>query len=300
MNFIRLGLLLTILVYLIGCTPKGELGTESNPIKMYFVPSMEAGKVVRSGEAIADLLLKETGYHFEVAVPTSYAAVIEAMGSNEADIAWLAPFAYILANSKYDAEVALTTVRNGLTRYRGQFVARSDSNLDSIEDIEGEVIAYTDYASTSGYIYPSSLLKQKGIEPNKSFIAGSHPAAIISVYEGKADVGCSYWSPPKDGVPQDARKNVKGTIEDVVEKVKIIGYTDWIPNDTVTFRKKFPEQLKTDIVDALLSISETEKGQKVLKELYEIDGFIRSTDKKYNIVRKTLKAMNAKASDYID
>lgn len=45
---------------------------------MFFVPSLEAGKVVSSGEAIAKYLENETKLHFKVAVPTSYAAVIEA------------------------------------------------------------------------------------------------------------------------------------------------------------------------------------------------------------------------------
>ena len=85
-----------ILLSLVACSSKEDreakanrdLGSKKNPIKMYFVPSLEAGKVVASGEAIAAFLQAETGYYFKVAVPTSYAAVIEALGSYQADIAW--------------------------------------------------------------------------------------------------------------------------------------------------------------------------------------------------------------------
>ena len=54
------------------------------------------------------------------------------------------------------------TVRNGLKMYRGQFIARANDNIKGIEDMQGKVIAYTDAASTSGYIYPSAMLKAKG------------------------------------------------------------------------------------------------------------------------------------------
>jgi len=196
-----------------------KLGSKQNPIKMYFVPSLEAGKVVSSGEAIANYLEKETKLHFKVAVPTSYAAVIEALGTYQADVAWLPTYAYILAKQKYDAQVRLMTVRNGLTKYRGQFVARSDSKINSLQDIEGKIIAYTDAASTSGYIYPSAILKQRGITPKDYFFAGGHPQAILAVYSRRADVGCSYWSPPDaKGKPMDAREKLLETYPDVFEK----------------------------------------------------------------------------------
>jgi len=270
-----------------------KLGSKQNPIKMFFVPSMEAGKVVQSGEAIAGFLRKETGYQFKVAVPTSYAAVIEALGTYQADIAWLPTYAYVLAKQKYDAQVELMTVRNGLTKYRGQFVARANSGIKTLNDINGKVVAYTDAASTSGYIYPSAVLKQKGITPKDYFFAGGHPQAMLAVYSGRADVACSYWSPADNtGKPMDAREKLLDTYPDVFEKLSIIDYTDWIPNDTVTFRKGLPAELESQVLEALYRYAQSENGKKTLKTLYDIDGLERASDKDYDVVRQTLKAMN--------
>ncbi len=269
-----------------------NLGSKANPIKMYFVPSMEAGKVVTSGEAIADYLSRETGYQFKVAVPTSYAAVIEALGTYQADITWLATYAYVLAKQKYDAEVKFMTVRNGLTKYRGQFVARADDKITSLQDIEGKVVAYTDAASTSGYIYPSAILKQQGITPGKITFAGGHPQAILSVYSGTADVACTYWSPPDaSGKPKDAREKLLDTRPDVLEKIVIVDYTDWIPNDTVTFRKNLPPEVEAKVVKALYDFSRSDKGKAILQALYDIDGLEYATDADYDVVRNTLKIL---------
>ncbi|MDI3503547.1 MAG: phosphonate transport system substrate-binding protein [Candidatus Cloacimonadota bacterium] len=269
-----------------------KLGSKQKPIKMYFVPSLEAGKVVASGEAIAEALQKATGYYFKVAVPTSYAAVIEALGSYQADIAWLPTYAYVLAKQKYGANVRLMTVRNGLKNYRGQFVAVKEE-IQDIQDIEGRVIAYTDAASTSGYIYPSAILKEQGITPKDHIFAGGHPQAILAVYSGRADVACSYWSPPdENGLPMDAREKLLETYSDIFDKVRIIGFTDWIPNDTVTFRKNMPESLEQEVVQALYDFAQSAEGKKTLKNLYDVDGLDYATDADYDVVRSALKAMN--------
>ncbi len=293
-------LLVVVAFLLAGCSAeKGPLGSKDNPIKMYFVPSMEAGRVITGAEAISELLHEKTGLFFKVGVPTSYAAVIETMNTKEADIGWLATFAYVLANQKYNAHVGLTVVRNGLKEYRGQFVSRAGSGIETLEDVQGKIVAYTDAASTSGHIYPSAMLKGLGVEPENYYFSGGHPQSILAVYEGNADVGCTYWSPDKDGKPQDARTHVLQTYPDVMEKVVPFAYTEWIPNDTVTFRAEFPEDLKEQIVNALLEIVETEKGHDIMYNLYEIDGFVRAQDSDYDVVRKTLETLNITADSFV-
>ena len=292
-------LLLFVVLLTISCGEQAELGTKKNPIKMYFVPSMEAGKIVTSGKEVADFITEKTGYYFKVAVPTSYASVIEAMGTNETDIAWLATFAYVLANQKFGAEVALTAVRKGLDKYKGQFIALANSEINSLEDIDGKIIAYTDAASTSGFMYPSALLARKGIKPDKYFFAGGHPQSILAVYDGNADVGCTFWAPEGDDGPRDARRAIIETYPDVMEKIKIIGYTDWIPNDTVTFRKNFPQEMKEQVVNALLEYAGTKEGHETLVRLLDIDNFVRSTDADYEIVRQTLEEIGKDASELI-
>jgi phosphonate transport system substrate-binding protein len=286
------------LILLTSCSEKGALGTKSNPVKMYFVPSMEASTIVTSGQAIADYLHETTGYYFEIKVPTSYASVIEAMGTNQADIGWLATFAYILANQKFGAEVAMTTVRNGLKAYRGEFITWNGSGIEKLEDIQGRSIGYTDAASTSGFIYPSSILKMKGIEPKHTRFVGSHPACVLAVYQKNVDVGCTFWSPDNnEGVPMDARQKVMETYPDIFEKVKIVDFTDWIPNDTVTFRKDFPAEMREQIVTALEKGFENPTVKQMLFELYQIDGLERATDADYNVVRRTLDTLGMNPAD---
>src|SRR4051812_43046134 len=70
------------------------VGSAERPLKMAFTPSADTQKILATAKPLADLLEKETGYKIESSVPTAYAPLVEAMGANQVDVAWLAPFAY--------------------------------------------------------------------------------------------------------------------------------------------------------------------------------------------------------------
>jgi len=74
------------------------LGTAENPIVLSMVPSGDAPEIIASAEMITALLMDKTGYVIEGHVATSYAAVIEAMGTSKAHMGTLATFAYLLAH----------------------------------------------------------------------------------------------------------------------------------------------------------------------------------------------------------
>ena len=145
----------------------GDLGTPANPIKMAFVPSSDSSKILLSGEKIGQMLEKQTGLSFKVSVPTSYAAVVEAMNAGQIDVAWLAPASYVAANNRYGVELLLTTMRNGSKVFPFSIIVAADSPIKTVADLKGKKIAGADPLSTSGNLYPRAFLASQGIDPNK-------------------------------------------------------------------------------------------------------------------------------------
>jgi phosphonate transport system substrate-binding protein len=221
------------------------LGTAQHPIRMMFVPSGEAQTILEGGEEIARRLQKITGLHFKTSIATSYAAVIEAMGAGKVDIGWLATFSYVLAKQKYDVDLLLIVVRFGSPFYRGQIVVRADSNIRKLSDLKGKKFAFVDPASTSGHLYPKTLMISKGLNPDRLFsqslFAGSHNAVIYP---------------------------------EVFTKLRVIAYTKDIPNDTVSARKGLDPAIKQKIKTGLMQLSKTPEGSKVLKQVYGISGLM--------------------------
>jgi phosphonate transport system substrate-binding protein len=176
---------------------QAELGSEERPIKVLFVPSVEVDQIVAGGEVLAQALEEATGLQYEVSVPTSYAATVEEMCASPSDtIGFIPAQGYILANNRCGVTVGAAAVRRGLSWYASQFVVRADSGIDSLEDLEGLTWAVPDVGSTSGYLYPLSMLQNMGITPGEIIEAGGHPQAMLAVYNGDADFGTAFFSPP--------------------------------------------------------------------------------------------------------
>jgi phosphonate transport system substrate-binding protein len=277
---------------LAACGGEPELGTEKNPIVMSFVPSGDTQEIIASGDAIADVLQKETGLVIKANVGTDFAAVREAMGAGQAHIGWLNTFNYVLANEKYGVDAALVTERFGSTSYKGQFNVLADSGITSLDDLKGKVICWVDPNSTSGYIIPRIMLKANGIDPDKDFAnqieAGSHNNAITQVYNGDCDVSTTY---------ADARSSVEKDLPDVKDKVAVLAVTSDIPNDGVSFIKDFPADKRQKIVDALLAYAATEEGQEALNKLYSIAGLQAADDSFYDAFRADLSRAGMNIED---
>ncbi len=265
------GMVLNLILLLVWASPvfSSPLGTPQNPVRMMFVPSGEAQTILEGGEEIARHLQALTGLHFKTSIATSYAAVIEAMGAGKVDIGWLATFSYVLAKQKYDVDLLLIVVRFGSPFYRGQIITRIDSGIKTLSDLKGKKFAYVDPASTSGHLYPKTLLLSKGLNPDRLFsqslFAGSHNAVIFSVLKKEVDAGATY---------DDARAAVAKTHPEVFKQLRVIAYTQDIPNDTVSARKDLDPAIKLKIKTGLMRLSKTPEGSKVLKKVYGISGFM--------------------------
>ena len=267
--------------------PMPALGSPEHPIKVLFVPSVDVDFMISSGDLIANALNEATGYTFEVSVPTSYAATIEEMcASPEDTIGFIPALGYVLANQLCGVQPGLASVRYGWNVYWTGFYVARDSEYQSFEDLAGATWAYPDAGSTSGYLYPSSIFADLGIEVGETVEAGGHPQAVLAVYNGQADVATAYFSAPllpegswtvdmAPDVPDDvvescapneeeklycgdyrvldARSAVIGDAPDIVQKVRILTLSKEIPNDTMSFGPEFPEDMKQGIIDAMIA-----------------------------------------------
>ncbi len=271
---------------------KGSLGTRKNPVKLYFTPSVDAEKITLSAKPLIKFLEQETGYYFETAIPTSYIAVVEAFGTDRADIAIINSFSYLLAHEKYGANAYLRVVRTGNQEYyRGQIIVRTDAGINSLEDLNGKSIAYVDASSASGYILPSNLLKKRGIKPSRETFAMKHDNVVTMVYQKQVDAGATFYSPPHPvtGEPMDARARVKKQYPDVFEKIKIIALTDSLPNDPVVFRKGMSKIMVEKIKNALLKFANSEEGKKIMPDIYSMEGLVEAKDEDYDLLRKLVR-----------
>lgn len=241
------GLALVILITCSCSRERSELGSPNNPVKLFFVPSVDAKVIKNRSREIEQFLEANTPYAVEVSVPTSYVAVVEAFGSKRADVAALNTFGYILANEKYGAEARLTVLRYGRATYQAQIIARTDSGSDTVADLADKKFTYVDPASTSGYLLPAKLFRDNNVTPSDTMFASKHDNVVSMVYQKQVDAGATFYSPPEDGKTQDARRLVTTQYPDIEKGAKNVHLTDHIPNDPIVFRADLAEEMEREI-----------------------------------------------------
>lgn len=287
----------TAIASLSRCTQRAALGSESNPIKLFFTPSVDAKVIEDVSKVFESFLEKNTKYKFNVSSPQSYVAVVEAFGTKKADVAAINTFGYILANEKYGVEARLCVIRHGTSTYRSQFITKSNSKIHKIEDLKGKKIAFVDPASTSGYLLPLKTLREKKIEPKETVFAMKHDSVVSMIYQGQVDAGATFYSPPVDGKIEDARRLVLTQYPDVEKKIKIIELSESIPNDPIVFRKDMPEEMKLKIIEAFILFVSTPEGKDAFKKIYSVTDLKKCTDTDYESVRQMLRSLNKKADE---
>ena len=313
-----------------------DLGSEDNPIQVYFVPSVEASVIVSGGDVMAQALEEATGLQFEVSVPTSYAATVEAMcASPDNSMGFIPAAGYVIANNRCGVEVGAAAVRRGWAYYWAQWIVRRDSDILTFGDLAGKTWGYGDPGSTSGYIVPLVEMRAAGIEPGDTVETGGHNQTVLAVYNSEVDFGTTFYSPPEmpeghapwqiGDLPEpfdltvddsfvsedgealmvgdirilDARANVRDTAPDVVEQVRILKLSAPIPNDTLSFGPEFPAELRQQIIDALVEFSGTEAWLQSIgsEDFYGWSSIQAIDDEAYDPVRQQLEVLGMTEED---
>ncbi|MGW8225913.1 MAG: PhnD/SsuA/transferrin family substrate-binding protein [Anaerolineales bacterium] len=264
-----------------------DLGTEENPIKVLFVPSVNVDFMIESGDAIEQFLNEATGLYYEVSVPTSYAATLEEMCASPTDtIGFIPAMGYALANQLCGVEPGLAASRYGWNVYWAEYIVQRDSEYQTLEDLEGASWGFGETTSTSGYLVPAAELADLGVTVGEQVETGGHPESVRAVYNGEVDFATVFFSPPllpegegtwelgdppdipDELVPEcavdadenltcggyrvlDARQTIRQEAPDVIQKVRILDISNEIPNDTMSWSPEFPEELKEPIMQAI-------------------------------------------------
>jgi len=266
------------------------LGTDENPIVLLFIPSENSQEVQAGADDLASALEEITGLEIEASVSTNYAAAIEALCSQEAEIAALNTFGYILASQRNCATVGVVSTRFGSAYYAGQIITQADSGIESYADLAGTTFCRPDELSTSGWIIPSIALRANGVDLDSLDIidAGGHDGVVQAVYSGECDAGATF---------EDARTQVEADLEDVMEKVVVIDVSAPIPNDTLSFGNHLAPETQQAIVDALLEIAGDEEKLALLGAVYNWGGLIEAEDAFFDDFREQLDAAGVDIED---
>jgi phosphonate transport system substrate-binding protein len=277
-------LLLLILLFTTAC---GNSRKENRVLRVGFVPSEDAQQVIQNAQPIVEVLQKGLGMEVQPFVATDYTGVIEALRVNKLDVAFLTPASYVLAKNEANVRVVLKSERKGSPYYYAAIITRADSEIKRLEDLRGKTFAFGDPLSTSANVFPRKMLKERGIDPVRDFkqilYSGGHDATVLAVLNGKVDAGATYANSPESNDTAWMRylKN-----PDDVKKIRAIAFSEPIPADNLVINANLEAEIAKKVELTFLELSRDANGKKMLRDLYQIDGFVPASDNDYDSVRQ--------------
>jgi phosphonate transport system substrate-binding protein len=294
-NLPRLGFLLLLALSFAAC---GDSAKAVKILRVGFVPSEDAQQVMQNAQPIVEILRQQLGMEVQPFVATDYTGVVEALRVNKLDVAFLTPASYVLAKNEANVKVVLKSERKGIPSYYAAIITRTDSGIKKLEDLRGRTFAFGDSLSTTGNVFPRKMFKERGIDPVRDFkhvlFSGGHDATVLAVLNGKVDAGATYANSPDSN--DTAWMRYLKNPEDV-KKIHAIAFSEPIPADNLVIGANVDERLGKKIEQVFLDLSRDPKGKKMLRDLYQIDGFVPASDKDYDSVREAFAIAGIQLKD---
>ncbi|MCL1912922.1 MAG: phosphate/phosphite/phosphonate ABC transporter substrate-binding protein [Eubacteriaceae bacterium] len=253
-----------------------------------------------------DALSEVIGIPVEEIIGTDYTACIEAMRTGHAHLADFGPLAYTFARERADAEALVNwgvwdvEAQEYNVGFYGMVIVRADSDIYTFDDLVGRSFAFTDPASTSGYLVPGHELLTyfhangypdltfDELQTNGKFFSaatfsGSHQNSINSVYLGDIDAA---------GVANTTFESLvrRGLVEE--SEIRIISKSPMIPQDPYAIKGTLPQELKDLVLQFLLDFDDPRFFGGYAGAPSDKDRFLRVEDSAYDYLQELRDTYN--------
>ena len=236
------------------------------------IPTTDPGKIIRESQRFLDYLQKETGAKVELAVPTNYAAVVEAVANDHVDIAYFGGFTHVQASARSGAT---PLVQRELDQtFHSLLITQPESPIRSLGDLKGHSFAFGHMNSISGHLMPAYFMREQGEDQaviEEAIYTGGHDTTALAVAKKKVDAGAL-----KEGKLSESQVRFFYTTPPCFDYV-------WAG------RKGLNPDMAEAFANAILKLDRANSEQKPILQLLKATQYERVEDASYNPLRQAAK-----------
>lgn len=239
-----------------------------------YAPNESNTEAADARNGLADDLSAVLGCEVEEIQASDYNAIIEALRTGKADMAYMGSQALALGVERTNLEPIVMKAEDGDPEkaiYHSVLITSSaNEDINSIEDIKGKTMAFVDPDSTSGNLvptaeiiqaFPDEDLNSDKLHTNGDFFeavsfSGSHQAGLQAVIKGDVDV-----VPISDQILASEIANGNAAEGDV----KIIHESAAIPAEAVVVAEQVDQATRDKLVEFLTSYDNEQYFTDVIK-----------------------------------
>lgn len=264
---------------LAGCAGGTAGGADDTPTAQFILNPAEADvEIEQQYQPMFEYLESEVDVEIEPDRAESYTATLQSMRNDQGEIADISPSAVIAGEGVVD--VVGVRIAYGAAQYFSTITTTPDSGIESLTDIEGELIYMGDILSVSGTLVPLTIFQDAGLDVGTApdgdaadFDAeySDHTTAreqMVQRDDVMAATTGAFSSAPyvpqeqfeelsQDFVDISAEYDGAGdAIEEEGVELQLLAVSDPIPRAPLVTRSNWDDPVKADIEEAILTVSE--------------------------------------------
>lgn len=237
-------------------------------------------------------LENKIGHKVEFVLRKSYREVMDLLESGGIEFAWICGYPYVQTRKPEYLQLLSVPIYRGTPRYHSYIIVPHNSPHKHFRDLNEKVFAFSDPDSNSGFLYPLTLLTEKGEKPEtffrQTFFTFNHAETVQAVSEQVADGGAvdSYiWDYLAVFNPE------------ITEKTRVIKKSPSFGFPPIVSRLGVDTDTVKAMKDTLESMDEDQIGKELLSRL-KLDGFGHYSDSLFNEIRAMANTVQRADSPY--
>lgn len=250
------------------------------PLRIAVAPVISPRESFKLYPPLLDYISRKLGRPVEFIQRRTYAEINELVRYGHADVAFVCDYAFVEAERDFGMQMLAAPVMMGQDFYQSYILVPKESDTASFYDLRGKAFAFSDPLSSSGWLFPTHLLRNLGERPESFFkryvFTFSHDNTVKAVADKLVDGGAVDSLVYEFMVARDAQYG---------EKTRVIQVSERWGTPPVVVHPRIDPELREALKQIFLTIHEDEEGRKVLAPL-AIDRFIAPNLPAYDDVRR--------------
>ena len=238
----------------------------------------------------------------DIHVTSTQQDMIESLRSGKVDVYVDSPLIGALIGRSTGAKPFLRRWKKGDAQYHTLIVTRADSDIETLDDLRGQIVAFDEPFSSSGHLIPKSMLREHGLDTIELVSSDQTvPADKVGYIYTQDDNNTIYWIFRGRVAAGATSPNDLAKFEEKAPGTfKVIAKSIDVPRHVLMRGAHLDEDIVNSLERVLTNMENTEQGKWTLRKFQKttrFDRFPKGAEKTFEPIERMLDLLSDEFGD---